>query len=81
MARLLSELHTLWEWLVTHKPSKATGIYVTSVGISFGYRTNIEKMPENYLHLWPPKPALREQLRTEGGKNGDSSLRPCGSRE
>ena len=37
------------------RPKNATGVYITSIGISFGFRTNPEKFPKNFLLLWPPR--------------------------
>ncbi len=37
------------------KPKLATGIYITSHGVSFGFRTNKKNYPENFLPLWEAK--------------------------
>ena len=35
------------------RPKWATGVYITSTGISFSRRTNPRKFPENFVLLWP----------------------------
>lgn len=35
--------------MITRAPTGSTGFYVTSAGIAFGYRTNRDKAPENYV--------------------------------
>ena len=37
------------------KPKKVTGVYITSTGISWSYRTNPRKFPKNFVLLWPKK--------------------------
>jgi hypothetical protein len=48
----MKSIPDLLNWLTVHKPKKATGIYITADGITFGYRTNPDKYPENFLRLW-----------------------------
>ena len=33
------------------KPKRATGFYVTSGNVTWGFRTNAEKFPENFIFL------------------------------
>jgi hypothetical protein len=39
----------LWDALQEKKPSNATGVYITSHGITYGSRTNREAAPDNYF--------------------------------
>jgi hypothetical protein len=48
-ARTLEETMALYVTILQNKPKNATGLYITSQGISFGYRSNREKAPKNYF--------------------------------
>ncbi|KKK62972.1 hypothetical protein LCGC14_2998960 [marine sediment metagenome] len=43
----------LFAKIVKLKPKNATGVYITSKGVSWAYRTNPRKFPENFILLWP----------------------------
>ena len=46
---------SLFAKIVEMKPKNTTGVYIGGRGVTWGYRTNRRKFPENFVLLWPNK--------------------------
>ena len=60
MMELIERLQAinLFAKLVEMKPKNATGVYIGGRGITWAYRTNPRKFPENFVLLWPKEPRI-----------------------
>lgn len=49
MASNDSNFRKLGQLIYKRRPKNSTGIYITSKGVTYGYRTNEKKYPENFI--------------------------------